>query len=182
MKLGATLGTKTHFLVNWSTVWWLKQLGGLDIFKIEKFRRAMRLCWSWNAWTEPTRPRVSMGIPYDAKYMQSFRALHISLLTMVPSFFFTKIDRSMGMLWSFSLWRFLQWEHLLCNQPFRAIVQLNWHETSDPKPAARSKYVWFHLRLVCKFMKTPLHTSTVLYRAPILLHQISISLYTYLFT
>jgi hypothetical protein len=39
-----------HCLVNWETCLRPKRLGGLGIKDIDKFGRALRLRWLWNAW------------------------------------------------------------------------------------------------------------------------------------
>jgi hypothetical protein len=67
------------------------------------------------------------------------------------------------------------WEHLLCNQPTRAIMQTNRPEPSDPKIVARSKLPCFHLHFSLTFLKTPFRISAVSKR-PRLLQQIVLDL------
>ena len=74
MKTGAAPGARPQALVNWSTVCRPKELGGLGIFDVEKFGRALRLRWPWYAWTEPDRPWHGMALPCDKKDMALFRA------------------------------------------------------------------------------------------------------------
>jgi hypothetical protein len=74
MKPGAASGSRPHSLVNWSTVCRPKELGGLGIFDIEKFGRALRLRWPWYAWADQARPWQGMTLPCDATDMELFRA------------------------------------------------------------------------------------------------------------
>jgi hypothetical protein len=74
MKPGAAPGSRPHSLVNWSTVCRPKELGGLGIFDIEKFGRALRLRWPWYAWADQARPWQGMTLPCDATDMELFMA------------------------------------------------------------------------------------------------------------
>lgn len=42
----------------WHGLWWQKpiEFGGLGIVDIDKFSRALRLCWLWYSWEQPQRP------------------------------------------------------------------------------------------------------------------------------
>ena len=56
MRPGYTPGARPLSLVNWSSVYRPREFGGLGIFELETFGRAMRLWWSWFAWTDPSKP------------------------------------------------------------------------------------------------------------------------------
>ena len=74
MKPRATPGARPHALVNWSSACQPRDLGGLGVFDIEKFGRAMRLRWPWYAWTNPSRPWIGLAVPWDAAYICLFWA------------------------------------------------------------------------------------------------------------
>jgi hypothetical protein len=45
-----------HCLINWQTCLRLRKWGGLGIKDIEKFSRAIRMCWLWHQWDLKERP------------------------------------------------------------------------------------------------------------------------------
>jgi hypothetical protein len=60
--------------VNWTAVCRPTSLGGLGILNMEKFARALRLCWPWLAWASPDRPWVGMKNPCNKDDMELFYA------------------------------------------------------------------------------------------------------------
>ena len=42
-----------------------KHLGGLGVFDLENFGRALRLRWLWMSWQQPPRPWVGLDLPCD---------------------------------------------------------------------------------------------------------------------
>lgn len=40
-------------------------MGGLGVFDLERFGRALRLRWHWMSWQEPQRPWVGSDLPCD---------------------------------------------------------------------------------------------------------------------
>lgn len=51
-----------------------KDLGGLGVLDLEKFRRALRLRWPWLQWNAPGRPLLGSELPCKNKDMDFFRA------------------------------------------------------------------------------------------------------------
>jgi hypothetical protein len=52
-----------HCLVNWATACQPKDLGGLWVFDLAKFSRALRLRWLWQEWTTVDKPWVGTTVP-----------------------------------------------------------------------------------------------------------------------
>ena len=52
-----------HCLVNWPTVTRPKDLGGLGVPDLNRFGRALRLCWLWQEWVEDSKPWIGSELP-----------------------------------------------------------------------------------------------------------------------
>jgi hypothetical protein len=50
-------------------------MGGLGILNLDKFGRALRLCWPWYEWTDPERAWVGMGNPCNEEDINLFYTL-----------------------------------------------------------------------------------------------------------
>jgi hypothetical protein len=61
-------------LVQWAKVQRPKHLGGLGVFDLEMFSRALRLRWLWYQWVDPECPWVGTEVPCNDVDKQLFRA------------------------------------------------------------------------------------------------------------
>jgi hypothetical protein len=52
-----------HCLVNWPTMCKPKELGGMGVPDLERFRRALRLIWLWQEWVDDSKPWVGTEVP-----------------------------------------------------------------------------------------------------------------------
>jgi hypothetical protein len=57
------VGSGGHRLVRWENVQKKKPLGGLGVLHLDKFSRALRLCWLWFQWVDLDRPWVGTEAP-----------------------------------------------------------------------------------------------------------------------
>jgi hypothetical protein len=53
---GADSARNGHCLVHWKWVTRPKRIGGLDVLDLERFNKALRLCWPWLLWTDNNKP------------------------------------------------------------------------------------------------------------------------------
>jgi hypothetical protein len=51
--------------VNWARVCRPLQFGGLRIADLERFGRALRLCWLWYQWKQPDKPWCNSELPIN---------------------------------------------------------------------------------------------------------------------
>ena len=51
--------------VSWQLLTRPKHFGGLGVFDLENFGRALRLRWLWMSWQQPPRPWVGLDLPCD---------------------------------------------------------------------------------------------------------------------
>jgi len=63
--------------VQWPKVARPKNIGGLGILDLGRFRRALRLIWLWYKWVDPVRPWVGTVPPYDQRNKALFRVLMV---------------------------------------------------------------------------------------------------------
>ena len=85
--------------INWEQVCKSKMHGGLGILNLEKFATALRLRWLWGAWTDPSKPWVNLGNPWDDKDKDIFVAATKVLIG----------DEIRASFWE-SAWVWLVWE------------------------------------------------------------------------
>jgi hypothetical protein len=68
------LASGGHSLINWETICRPMKLGGLGLLNLERFGRALCLCWPWLQWTDPGRPWLGSKLPCDDNDMAVFHA------------------------------------------------------------------------------------------------------------
>jgi hypothetical protein len=61
--------------VNWTAVYRPTYLDGLGILNMDKFARALRLCWLWLAWTSPYKSWVGIENPCNKEDLEIFCSL-----------------------------------------------------------------------------------------------------------
>jgi hypothetical protein len=71
---GAEEARSGHCLVNWKWVQHCKNLGGLNILELERFKRALRLIWQWLHWKQPSKLWSSLQPHHLHAEEQLFRA------------------------------------------------------------------------------------------------------------
>jgi hypothetical protein len=52
-----------HCLVNWPITNRSKDLGGLGVPDLDRFGRALWLCWLWQEWVEESKPWIGSELP-----------------------------------------------------------------------------------------------------------------------
>jgi hypothetical protein len=62
------------YLVKWRMVCRPKDLGGLGIYDLNRFGRALRQRWFWYHWTDDSKPWQSMLLPCDNQDQALFQA------------------------------------------------------------------------------------------------------------
>jgi hypothetical protein len=60
--------------INWKSVCRPKEKGSLGIIDHEKFARALRLCWPWLHWKDPSKAWIGNELPCDEADMDLFYA------------------------------------------------------------------------------------------------------------
>jgi hypothetical protein len=59
---GSDDARRGHCLVNWKIVQRPKKLDDLGVLDLQNFNRALRLCWQWYKWRDPSKPWLEMKL------------------------------------------------------------------------------------------------------------------------
>jgi len=63
-----------HSIINWPMTCRPKEKGGLGILDLERFARALRLCWLWFQWKHTKRAWNGLDLPVDRRDKELFAA------------------------------------------------------------------------------------------------------------